>query len=104
MLSFGFGLRERVKRLQITGHSASDNLNDYVTTSIFLVCGADAASLASPAHPDSLEIKCSTLAAVVCDAEEPCSVHTALEPESSFTVLPRNTRRRLYFWNFFVRS
>ena len=48
----------------------------------------------------SLEITHRTLAAVLCDAEDPCSVNTAHEPESSFTVSPRCTSRPLYVWNF----
>ena len=38
-----------------------------------------------------------TLAAVMCDAEEPFSVHTAYEPASSFTTSPRRKTRPLYF-------
>ena len=33
----------------------------------------------------------------LCDADEPCFAHTAQEPESSFTMSPRNTTRP---WNF----
>ena len=40
-----------------------------------------------------------TFAAVICDADEPCSVNTAYAPESSFTMSPRCTTRPLYFWN-----
>ena len=32
----------------------------------------------------------------MCDAEDPCSVNTAHEPESSFTTSPRSTTRPLY--------
>ena len=35
------------------------------------------ASTACPAHPGSLEMMSMTFAAVVCDAEDPCSVNTA---------------------------
>ena len=62
------------------------------------------ASLASPAHPGSREITCDTLAAAMCDAEEPCSVNTAWDPESSFTASPRGTTRPFYFWNFMSDS
>ena len=41
-------------------------------------------SAACPAHPGSL-------AAVICDADDPCSVNTAYDPESSFTMSPRST-------------
>ena len=36
----------------------------------------------------------------VCDADEPCSVNTACEPESSFPISPRSTTQPLYFWYF----
>ena len=60
---------------------------------------ADTASAACPAHPGSLATT-SISFAVICDADDPCSVNTAWEPESSFTALPRRTTRPLYFWNF----
>ena len=34
-----------------------------------------------------------TFAAVICDADDPCSVRAAFEPESSFTASPRSTTR-----------
>ena len=34
-----------------------------------------------------------------CEADDPCSINTASEPESSLTVSPRSTPRPLYFWN-----
>ena len=58
---------------------------------------AETASAACPAHPGSLEIMSMTFAAVICDADDPCSVNTAYEPESSFTVPPWNTTRPWYF-------
>ena len=39
-----------------------------------------------------------TFAAFICDADEPCSVNTAYDPESSFTMSPRSTTLPLYFW------
>ena len=38
-----------------------------------------------------------TFAAVICDAGGPCSVNTAQDPESFFTMSSRNTTRPLYF-------
>ena len=35
--------------------------------------------------------------AAVCDADDPCSVNTAYDPESSFTMSPRSTTLPLYF-------
>ena len=43
------------------------------------------------AHPSSLEIMSMTFAAVVCDADDSCSVNPAYDPESSSTMSPRNT-------------
>ena len=51
---------------------------------------------ACPSQPGNLKM---ILAAVICDADDPCSVNTAYDPESSFTVLSRSTTRPLYFWN-----
>ena len=38
---------------------------------------ADTASAACPAQPGSLEMISMTFAAVICDADDPCSVNTA---------------------------
>ena len=40
----------------------------------------DAASAACPAHPGSLDGMSMTFAAVICDADDPCSVNTAYDP------------------------
>ena len=41
-----------------------------------------------------------TFAAVICDADDPCSVNTQQTIlNHSFTMSPRNTTRPLYFWN-----
>ena len=37
----------------------------------------DTASAACPAHPGNLEMISMILAAVICDADDPCSVNTA---------------------------
>ena len=81
--------------------SASGNLNLLGASSNFARVYADTASLASPAHPGTRDISSHTLAAVMCDAEEPCSVSTAQDPELSFTASPRSTTRPLYLWFFF---
>ena len=39
-------------------------------------------------------------AAVICDADDPCSVKTACDPESSLTMSPRSTSLPLYFWHW----
>ena len=55
-------------------------------------------------RPGNLEMIYITFAAVICDAEGPCSVDTAQEPESSFTISPQSTTRPLYFWCFLSQS
>ena len=65
---------------------------------------ADTASAACPAHPGSLDMISMTFAAVICDADETCSMNTAYTPESSFTISPRSTTRPLYFWCFVSNS
>ena len=45
-----------------------------------------------------------TFAAVICDADGPCLVNAAYEPESSFTVSHRSTTRPLHFWNICSNS
>ena len=40
-----------------------------------------------------------TLAAVICDADEPCFVNIAKDSESSFTMSPRSLNWPLYFRN-----
>ena len=64
----------------------------------------DTASAACPAHPGSLDIISITFAAVICDADDPCSVNTALNAESSFPMSPKSTTRPLYFWCFVSNS
>ena len=44
-------------------------------------------------HPVCLAITSRTFAAVICDADEPCFVNTAYEPESCFATAPRSTTR-----------
>ena len=58
-------------------------------SSIFTWVLADTASAACPAHPGNLDMMYIyiflTFAAVICDADDPCSVNAASDPESSFT-------------------
>ena len=64
---------------------------------------ADTASAACPAHPSSLEIMSMTFAAVICDADDPCSVNTAYGPESSFTKSPPSTTLPLNFLKLWLQ-
>ena len=47
----------------------------------------------------SVAIVSRTFAAVICDADELCSLNAAYEPESSFTTSPRRTTRPSHFWS-----
>ena len=47
---------------------------------LFTWVQADTASTACPAHPGTLEMISMTFAAVICDADDPCSVNTAQDP------------------------
>ena len=66
-------------------------------SSILIRAYADIASLACPAHPGSLASNAQNFRGAVCDADEPCSVDTAKEPESSFTTSPRSTTRPFFY-------
>ena len=106
----------RGRRIYISGHSDFGFLNNYGPFSILrgLGCeqilrrllvlrlrkGRDTASAACPSQSGCLAKTSTTFAAVIWDADEPCSVKTAQDPESSFTTSPRRTTRPLYFWYF----
>ena len=57
-------------------------------------------SAACPLQSGRRAITSITIAAVSCDADEPCSVNTAWDHESSFTI----STRPLYFWCFVSNS
>ena len=79
------------------GHSDFGIFNNDGASSILTWVYADIASAACAAHPGSLDIISITFAAVFCDADDPYSVNTAYDPESSFTMSPRSTTRPWYF-------
>ena len=54
--------------------------------------------------PEALILCPWPFAAVICDADDPCSVNTAYDPESSFTMSPRSTTLPLYFWSWGTNS
>ena len=88
----------RGRRIQISGHSDFGFFNNDGASSIFTWVYADTASAACPAQPDSLEMMSMTFAAVIWDADDPCSVNIAYAPESSSTMSPRSTTLPLAFW------
>ena len=69
---------------------ASEFLKIDGASSILTWVLADTASAACPAHTGSLDFMSITFPAVTCDADDPCSVNTAYDPESSFTMSPRS--------------
>ena len=58
---------------------------------------ADTASAACPSHPGNLDMIPMTFATVICDADDPCSVNSAYDPESSFAMSLRSTTLPLSF-------
>ena len=91
----------RSRRIQMSGHFAFEIFNNLGAFSIFNWVQADTASAACPTQPGSLEMISMTFAAVICDADDPCSVNTAC---ASFTMSPRSTTRPLFFWCFASNS
>ena len=85
------------RRIQISGYSDFGIFNNVGASSILTWVSADTASAAGPAHPGGLDIMSMTFAAVICDADDPCSVNAAYDPDSSFTTSPRSTTLLLYF-------
>ena len=81
-----------------TNHSDFGNFNNVGASFIFTWVLADTAIRCFSAHPNSLEIMSMTFAAVICDADDPCSVNTSYDPGSSFTMSPRSATLPLYFW------
>ena len=59
------------------GHSDFGIFNNDGASSFLTWVKADTASAACPVHPGSLDMTSVTFAAVICDADEPCSVNTA---------------------------
>ena len=98
ILDHDFGHLSFGRRIQISGHSDFGISNNVGASSILTWVLADTASAACPAHPGSLDTLYMTFAAVICDADDPCSMNTAYEPESFFTMSPRSTTLPLYFW------
>ena len=65
----------------MSGHSDFGIFNNFGVSSIWTWVFADTASAACPAHPGSLDMISMTFAAVICDADDPCSANTAQDPE-----------------------
>ena len=94
MLAMCFG-----RRIQMSEHSDFGFFNNFGASSILTWVSTETASAACPAHPGSLEMMSMTFAVVICDAadpDDPCSVNTPCDPESSFTMSPQNTTLPLY--------
>ena len=61
----------------MSGHSDLGIFSNFGASSFLTWFSADTASAACPAQPGSLEMISMTFAAVICDADDPCSVNTA---------------------------
>ena len=61
----------------MSGHSDFGTFSNFGTYSIYTCVLADTASAACPAQPGSLEMISMTFAAVICDADDACSLDTA---------------------------
>ena len=61
----------------MSGHSDVVIFNNFGVSSILTCVQADTASAACPAQPGSLDMISMTFAAVICDADDPCSVNAA---------------------------
>ena len=59
----------------MSGHSDLGIFNNLGASFIFTWVVADTASTVCPSHPGNLEMISMTLAAVICDADNPCSVN-----------------------------
>ena len=73
-LDHDFGHLCRGRRIHMSGHSDLGIFNNFGASSIFTREKADTASAACPAQPGSLDLISMTFAAVICDADDPCSV------------------------------
>ena len=61
----------------MSGHSDFGFFNNFAASSILTWAETDTASAACPAHTGNLDMISMTFAAVICDADDPCSVNTA---------------------------
>ena len=98
ILDHDSGLSCRGRRNQLSGHSDFGTFNNLWASSIFTWVYADTASAACASQPGNLDMISMILTAVICDADDPWSLNTAQEPESSFTRSHRSTTRPLDFW------
>ena len=76
----------RGRCIQTSGHSDLGILSNQGASSNFHRVYADTASAACPSQSGNLATTFFIFAAVIWDADEPCSVKAAWAPESSFTV------------------
>ena len=90
MLCHPSGHLHRGRRNQIPGHSNLKSLSGVAASSILTWVFADTASLACPAHPDSLAITSRTFAAVICQSATLVKVETHLAQRSGRHRVPRH--------------
>ena len=90
----------RGRRIHKSGLSDFGFLSNLGASSSFTCVYTDTASAACPSQSGNLAITSISFAAVIWDADEPCSEKTAWAPESSFTMSPRSTTLPVNFCNF----
>ena len=94
------GRRGRGGRIQMTGHSdPAIPILPLARLSSSPECKPTLHQLLVLRILEVLKSISGTLPAVICDAEDPCSVNTAVEPVSSFTTSPRSATRAWYVCN-----
>ena len=86
------------RRIHTSGHSDYRIFSSCCASYISTWENADHASAACPSQSGSRAITSITFAAVICDADKPCSVNTAWAPESSFTMSHRRCLGFFCFW------
>ena len=79
------------------GHSDFGIFNKVGASSILTWVYADTASAACPAPPGSLDMISITFAAVICNADEPCSLNTVKEPEFFHNVTSKYHSTIVFF-------
>ena len=87
----------RGRRIQMSGHSGFGIFSNLGPSSNFTWVHADNANAACLSQSGNFAITFMIFAAVICEADDPCSANTACAPESSLTMSPRSMTLP---WNF----
>ena len=77
ILDHDYGHLCRGRRIQMSGHSDLWIFSNFRASSIFTWVLADTPSASCPSQPGNLNMISLTFAAVICDADDPCSLNAA---------------------------